>query len=243
MIGGEGEREKYRRKRQAEIARHSHLRCAGYDCCFHDGEKRLKSIENVHKEILRYKRTGDWISPLISHVILEHMLVKPEERLRAIQIRNYAARKFVETKKARSAASFYTAPPANTITHDARTTQTQQIPERRVTMPPNGFNGYSPPGWPVMQQPLTAKPGQLGASAVNQRNQQQDVSSTSMNWVPLVTVDEMYPMIVEKNRRRLSRLLGVGPSPADQIMNLPGMQEARSKISENNGRDQVSERH
>ncbi|PNP85085.1 hypothetical protein FNYG_01610 [Fusarium nygamai] len=244
-IGGEGEREKYRLRRQKEIERHLYLRSAGYDCCFHDGVKRLKSIEHVHKEVLKHKRASDSITPLISDIILEHMLVGPQERLTAMQIKIYAARKFEETQKARSAVTFpsdgmmSTAPSAIAITDDPRRPQNSQPPGRRRTMPPNGFNGYSLPGWTVMQYPLTAEPDQLGASAANQRNQQQNVSSTSMNLVPLVTVDAVYPMIVEKNRRRLSRLLGVGPRPADQIMNLPGMQEARSKISENNGRDQI----
>ncbi|KAF5628942.1 serine threonine kinase [Fusarium sp. NRRL 52700] len=242
-IAGEGERDRYRLRRQQEIACHSHLRSAAYDCCFHDGEHRLKSIEDVHKEVLAHKRGSDSLSTLISDIILDHMLVEPRERMKAMQIRMYAARKFAESQKARSPAKFPIigmfppVPPTNTITHDPSRPYNSQAPARRRTMPPNNFNGYSLPGWPMMQYPLTVGPEQLVTTPTHQRNQQQNGSSTSMGWV--VPVDMVYQMIVEKNRRRFGRLLGVSPSKGDDIMSLPGMQEARSKISEINGRDQI----
>jgi serine/threonine protein kinase len=247
VIAGEKERERYCRRREAEISQHSHLRSAGYDCCFHDGEQRLKSIQDFHNEVLRDKRGSDSISPLISDIILDHMLVGPRERMDAMQIRTFAARKFGENQKGNSATKlasdgmFSILTSADTTILHAGQPLERALPERRSTMPANGFSGSSLPDRSLLSQPHVGEPTPVGAATANHPNQQPNGNSTSPERV--VTVKEVYPMIVGGNHRfHISRLLGAGRSKADEIMNLPGMQEARSKISENNGRDQVGTR-
>ncbi|KAJ4089511.1 hypothetical protein NW760_011876 [Fusarium oxysporum] len=93
---GELGREAYRVKRNAEIPQIQQFPIAGYDCCFHDGKKRLKVIEDVHNEALECRRASDLISPAISDLILNHMLVESRDRLDAMQVRNYAANKLKE---------------------------------------------------------------------------------------------------------------------------------------------------
>ncbi|KAF6530420.1 hypothetical protein HZS61_001732 [Fusarium oxysporum f. sp. conglutinans] len=242
-IAGEQGREEYCLRRSTEISQYRHLRAANHDCCFHDGEQRLNSIEDVHNEVMKHKRSSDSISPLISDLILDHMLVGPRERLDAMQIRTYAARKFKENQKGNAAAKlpsdgiFSTPTPVNP-NRDPVKPPNRQTPERRATMPPNGFKGHSLPEGTSMPYPPTAEPSHIGGTNMNQQNHQQNGNIISEERV--VTVKQVYPMIVEKNSRfSLGRLFGADPSKSDEIMELHGMQEARSKISENNGRDQI----
>ncbi|KAF4999923.1 hypothetical protein FGRMN_2161 [Fusarium graminum] len=239
-IGGEAQREKYRLKRLAEISNHSHLRCAGYDCMFHDGEHRLKSVDDVHEEVLKHRRASDWTSSLISEIILDRMLVGPLERADAMQIRSYAARKLEENRKGSLAAQvslngIFPAPvPAKIGTHDPWRSPTRSPAGRRAIMPASTLSGYPLPQGGMMLYPLTAEPSQTGQAIGNFQE-----NGTSASWNRAITVDELYPMIAEKNRGLIGRLFGASPNKADEIMNLRGMQEARSKISENDGRDQI----
>ncbi|EWG35899.1 serine/threonine protein kinase [Fusarium verticillioides 7600] len=92
MTGLRGQ-EKYRLQRRAEISETQQFCSPGYDCCFHDGEKRLKAIDEAHNNALECWRNGDFIPPAISDVILDCMLVEPRDRLDAIQVKQYAANK------------------------------------------------------------------------------------------------------------------------------------------------------
>ncbi|KAG5812755.1 hypothetical protein H9Q74_004112 [Fusarium xylarioides] len=86
-VAGEAGREQYRRRRHVEIAGLPHLTGAGFDCCFHDGEKPLKAIQEVHDDALLHKRGSDDISPFISKLILRNMLIGHQGRLNAMQIK------------------------------------------------------------------------------------------------------------------------------------------------------------
>ncbi|ENH75319.1 hypothetical protein FOC1_g10001333 [Fusarium oxysporum f. sp. cubense race 1] len=182
---GELGREAYRVKRNAEIPQIQQFPIAGYDCCFHDGKKRLKVIEDVHNEALECRRASDLISPAISDLILNHMLVESRDRLDAMQVRNYAANKLKEYQE--------------TMAIEPKAT-------RSITM-----------------------------SLANQ-----DIYKSSVTTEKIVTVEEVYQLILSKDRfPPVNRLFGTGPSISDVIMDLPGMHEARSKIVNTNGRRQI----
>ncbi|KAG5759530.1 hypothetical protein H9Q72_012345 [Fusarium xylarioides] len=98
ITGADGQ-EEYRSERRADILQIQHFSNPGYDYCFHDGEKRLKAIDDVHSEALECRGNGDFMSPAISDLILDHMLVEPRDRLDAIQVSQYAAKKLEEYQK------------------------------------------------------------------------------------------------------------------------------------------------
>ncbi|EGU77538.1 hypothetical protein FOXB_11953 [Fusarium oxysporum f. sp. conglutinans Fo5176] len=246
-IVGEDGREDYRRRRKEEIQQCLHLRSAGFDCCFHDSERRLKAVDDQHNEVLQDKRERDTLSPRISELILHHMLVGSRERLEAMELRKYTARMLLEDQNhdtATVASSNSTLPPvitANTTTHNS----VQQFElGRRATTPANGFNGNPHPARGLPPQPLVNEPTRWHVATTDQQNEQlrlnrQLYRSYTSTW-RVVTVKEVYKIIDDKNRRfHISRFLGTVPNKSDEIMDLPGMREARSKISENDGRDQI----
>lgn len=91
-IGGGECQESFRKKRKDAIAKLSHMTEAGFDACFHDGEKRLPAVEDFHKWVLKDKVDRDFISPCMSQFILEFMMVEPQSRLLATQAKGRAIR-------------------------------------------------------------------------------------------------------------------------------------------------------
>ncbi|KAH7215358.1 hypothetical protein DER44DRAFT_855670 [Fusarium oxysporum] len=89
-IGGGKCQERYRTKRKDAIAKLSHITEAGFDACFHDGDKRLPAVEDFHKGVLKDKVDGDFVSPCMSQFILEFMMVEPRVRLMAMQAKGRA---------------------------------------------------------------------------------------------------------------------------------------------------------
>lgn len=55
-------------------------------------DERLRAVDNSHRRALEYKRQNDDISPLISNLILEFMLINHEERSTVTQLRIKGAR-------------------------------------------------------------------------------------------------------------------------------------------------------
>lgn len=89
-IGGGECQESYRKKRKDAIAKLSHMTEAGFDACFHDWKKRLPAVEDFHKEVLKDKVDGDFVSPCMSQFILKFMMVEPRSRLMAMQAMAHA---------------------------------------------------------------------------------------------------------------------------------------------------------
>ncbi|WKT40124.1 hypothetical protein QSH57_001943 [Fusarium oxysporum f. sp. vasinfectum] len=224
---GELGREAYRVKRNAEIPQIQQFPIAGYDCCFHDGKKRLKVIEDVHNEALECRRASDLISPAISDLILNHMLVESRDRLDAMQVRNYAANKLKEYQETLH-GMLPTLEPADIDPPGPLHPHAEGI---RANM-------QSLLDRPLMARRMAIEPKATRSITMSLANQ--DIYKSSVTTEKIVTVEEVYQLILSKDRfPPVNRLFGTGPSISDVIMDLPGMHEARSKIVNTNGRRQI----
>ncbi|KAH8881813.1 kinase-like protein [Thozetella sp. PMI_491] len=87
-IFGERKRGEYQDLRSEEHSRSS-FRNDRYEGCFHDGHLLLKIVEQMHATALNSTLQGDNLSPIISSLILDKMLVvDPKKRPDAIEIYN-----------------------------------------------------------------------------------------------------------------------------------------------------------
>ncbi|CAM1509884.1 Fc.00g002190.m01.CDS01 [Cosmosporella sp. VM-42] len=98
-IWGEAGREKYRIRRMGEISDEGLLSGSGFDACFHDGNDRLRAVESTHTDALRQRRASDIVSPCISNLILDCMLVQDQGRSQAMQTKFQAERKLGKAKR------------------------------------------------------------------------------------------------------------------------------------------------
>ncbi|KAM7215402.1 hypothetical protein V8F06_009263 [Rhypophila decipiens] len=73
-IKGNIHRLKYQEERQKATDK-TQLRGGYHDGCFHDGECRLKVVDEIHRSVLESIDHDDLITPIASKVILNHMLV------------------------------------------------------------------------------------------------------------------------------------------------------------------------
>ncbi|KAK4206185.1 hypothetical protein QBC37DRAFT_381340 [Rhypophila decipiens] len=73
-IRGNGHRLKYQEERQTATDK-TQLRGGYHDGCFHDGECRLPVVDEIHLSVLESIDQDDIISPIVSKIILDHMLV------------------------------------------------------------------------------------------------------------------------------------------------------------------------
>ncbi|KAF5641654.1 acriflavine sensitivity control ACR-2 [Fusarium sp. NRRL 52700] len=89
-IGGVDRQERYRKKRQDAIAKLTHITAAGFDACFHNGRSILPAVTDFHAEVLEDRVHEDFISPCMSKLILEYMLVEAPRRLVPMQVKAQA---------------------------------------------------------------------------------------------------------------------------------------------------------
>ncbi|KAL9574011.1 hypothetical protein ACKAV7_001787 [Fusarium commune] len=243
-VAGEAGREKYRHSRHKEIAGQSHLSGAGYDCCFHDGEQRLKAVQEVHGDFLLHKRGSDTISPFVSTLILDNMLIGHLGRLTAMQIRLRAKKGLDENLAIQTAPKpssndmSFVLTSGDKISHRSRESFARPPIERRATvasgvssqrMVPNGVGVQAP-----TNQPCAVLPMQGSIPLPNDRS-----IGHTLTGERLLTVGEIYEMIEAKDKGSRRGSFRTKSSKRDEILELPGIQEAQSKIRETKGREQI----
>ncbi|KNB20341.1 serine/threonine protein kinase [Fusarium oxysporum f. sp. lycopersici 4287] len=129
-IGGGERQESYRTKRKNAIAKLSHITEAGFDACFHDGDKRLPAVEDFHKGVLKDKVDGDFVSPCMSQFILEFMMVEPRVRLMAMQAKGRA----INMINAAKSGPTLQRPTTPEIIHPVRNRPSSYSHERKVSV-------------------------------------------------------------------------------------------------------------
>ncbi|KAF5690645.1 serine threonine kinase [Fusarium denticulatum] len=264
-ITGESGREDYRLERQEEISNEPHLRASKHDACFHDGTSRLTTIEKFHDYVLRGKRGTDYISPHISQLIIEYMLTDRLQRLNPMQVKLRADKKI---KMALNGPGEATPVSPSSLTNGWHSppilpsTSTPTPPlQKRATLPStteprpshvpdrslrqsypmetrNPISESSVPPKPLFRhEPLTESPAPEPVSTLINHNGPIAASAPTN---AVVTVDQVYQLLEQKDRLLLfSGPLGAKADKGAEIMDLPGMEEARSKIAEAKGRDQI----
>ncbi|KAF5589677.1 serine threonine kinase [Fusarium pseudoanthophilum] len=243
-VAGEAGREKYRRSRHEEIAGLPHLIGAGFDCCFHDGEKRLEAVQGVHDDALLHKRGSDDISPFISKLILRNMLIEQRGRLNAMQVRLRAEeglQKIIANrtvpKPSANSASFVPTSGDKVLYRPMDSFPKPQI-ERRATV---SSASSSPRKFPN-RSGIQASPNQTWAM-ISMQGSISMPNDQSLRYTQtgdrILTVGEIYAMIEAKDKSSRRVSFRTKSSKRDEILELPGIQEARSKIRETKGREQI----
>ncbi|KAF5590973.1 serine threonine kinase [Fusarium pseudocircinatum] len=264
-ITGESGREEYRLKRQEEISNKLHLRASKHDACFHDGASRLAAVDEFHNYVLQNKRGNDHLSPHISQLIIEFMLTERFRRLNAMQTKLRVDEQIQKALNGQgretpvSPGSFTyewhsppilpsTSTPTPPLQKRATLPSTTEprpshIPDRSVrqSYPMETRNpiseGSVPPKPPYRHEPPTESPAPEPVSTLTNHN---GPIATSAPTNAVVTVDQVYQLLEQKDRLLLfSGPLGAKADKGAEIMDLPGMEEARSKIAEAKGRDQI----
>ncbi|KAJ3526325.1 hypothetical protein NM208_g11246 [Fusarium decemcellulare] len=255
-IAGESGREEYRCRRKEAIARLLHIEANGFDACFHDGQKRLKAVEEFHTYILQHKRASDPLSSCISQIILEDMLTDHDRRLTAIQTKYRADERIKEIQERFQAGTSNTRRESNPDSQQQQPAQTSNTPQ--PTGPPP--SAIPPPPQTQRrtkgnQEVSSSDQGKITVydSTVSELPSSQPTDapiesqptlnrSTHIQQPNLVSVDRVYGILEKKNNpisifrnMAMGRLQGKQP----EAMDLTGMQEARSKIKERKGRDQI----
>ncbi|KAF4946483.1 hypothetical protein FGADI_11121 [Fusarium gaditjirri] len=237
-IAGEAGREKYRRSRHKEIAGQPHLSGAGYDCCFHDGELRLKAVQEVHDDALLHKRGSDTISTFVSSLILDNMLIGQLGRLTAMQIRLRAMKGLEQNLAIRTApkpssnCTFSMLTPGDQISHPPTESIGRPILGRRATVA-SGVSSQRMVQAPT-NQTYAMLPRQESISLPND----QSIRYTQTG-ERFLTVGEIYQMIEAKDKCHRRGSFRTKSNKRDEILELPGIEESRSKIRETKGREQI----
>ncbi|KAK6719667.1 hypothetical protein SNK05_002799 [Fusarium graminearum] len=246
-INGESGREKYRQRRKEEISRQRHMKAADYDACFHDGVDRLSAVEDFHNLALQDTRVRDKISPYISHLILDKMLRLVVVRETAMSIRMRADRDMKELQN--NMASPSVSPPTDRSLQQrppeprppVKRPVTTPVPARPVLSPLTTTTPFQdlqpvPPGTILYRTSFQQSPVGIESPA---RGTSQEIPQPPER---KVTVDMVYSILEKKDK--LSSIVSSISTRADKlpdVMDLPGMEEARSKIRETRGRDQVAQ--
>jgi hypothetical protein len=258
---GELGREKYRIRRREEISRQRDLKAADFDACFHNGMERLAAVEDSHNLALQHTRRTDTMSPFISKLILEYMLIEGRERGTAMQIRTRASKGMTALKNGPSLGS----QPMQTNGNQLQMPLRSRVPSVRSATSPSPLISRRPhpiavstrfEGRQEVSQGMITDRTYFQQSPVEdlspvtvaspERPQSSDArrDGTDPNPGPastMVTVDMVYPMLEEKDSfNPFMNPLNTRAEKSSKIMDLPGMMEARSKIQERMGRDQVS---
>lgn len=248
-ICGEGGREKYRLRRQAEIASLPHFKERGIDACFHNTEGRLKAVDEFHRFALDNRRIRDNVSEYMSNLILDFMLVDQTERLTAMQIKTRAD-KWLKGIQYGSADRGDCPPPSHGLTRE-QTNDISVLPEssshhgddlhhvtRRRTVPAGRSDFFAKEPFYTYPDPAFDEPPTLDLPQTKPPSKEAERPMPSAG---IVTVESVYAMM-EMPSRKHSVLSQLSPRPdkSTVIMSLPGMEDARRKIKAYNGRDQVS---
>ncbi|KAF5549962.1 serine threonine kinase [Fusarium napiforme] len=266
-ITDESGREDYRLKRQEEISSKPHLRASKHDACFHDGSSRLAAVDEFHNHVLQNRRQTDHLSPYMSQLIIESLLTERLRRLNPMQAKLRAdehIKMFMDghyqntpvspvsfTNGAWRSPSILT--PASTPTpplqkratlHSTTEPRPYHVPDRSRTRQSYTTETRNPvsetsvsPKPPTRHEPLTESPAPEPVSTLN--NHSLPIAKPAPTNT-VVTVDQVYQLLEQKDRLfAFSSSLGAKADKGAEIMDLPGMQEARSKIAEARGRDQI----
>ncbi|KAI1031120.1 hypothetical protein LB504_000076 [Fusarium proliferatum] len=243
-VAGEAGREKYRRSRHEEIAGLSHLIGAGFDSCFHDGEKRLKAIQEVHDNALLHKRGSDDISPFISKLILRNMLIGHQGRLTAMQIRLRAEEGLqkILAKQAAPKPSANSTPlvptPGDKVSHRPMDCFARPPIERRATVASVSSSPRMVPNRSGIQATTNQTWAMISMQGSISLPNDQSIRYTQTGDT-LLTAGVMYAMIEAKDKSSRRGSFRTKSSKRDEILELPGIQEARSKIRETKGREHI----
>lgn len=242
-VAGEAGREKYRRSRHEEIAGLSHLSGAGYDCCFHDGDQRLKAIQEVHDDALLHKRGSDDISPFISKLILRNMLIGQLGRLTAMQIRLRAEEGLQKilvrtTPKSSANGTSFVPTPDDKVSHRPMESCARPLMERRATVASASSSPRMVPNRAGIQASANQNWGMISMRGSISLPNDQSIRCTQTG-DRLLTVGLIYEMIEAKDKSSRRGSLRTKSSKRDEILELPGIQEARSKIRETKGREHI----
>ncbi|KAM0313994.1 hypothetical protein ACHAPQ_011928 [Fusarium lateritium] len=257
---GEPGREKYRVRRREEISRQRDLKEADFDACFHDGVDRLPAVEDSHNLALHHRRRTDTVSPVISKLILEHMLTDVRERGTAMQIRSRASKGMAKLKSDPPLDS----QPLQTNGNQLQMPLQTRVSSGRSAILPSPNLTQRPP--PVVTSTRYEGPQEMSQRIMTDRTsfQHSPVDNTSPARVAspeqlpppeaqhngqdprsapastMVTVDMVYPMLEDKDSfNPFKSPFNTRAEKSLEIMELPGMMEARSKIEELTGRDQI----
>ncbi|KIL87932.1 hypothetical protein FAVG1_08814 [Fusarium avenaceum] len=257
---GELGREKYRVRRRREISRQRKLRAADFDACFHDGVERLMAVEDSQNLALQHRRRTDAISPFISKLILEHMLTDVRERGTAMQIRTRVKMGMMRLKNGSSLGSRPLQTNGNQLQMPLRT----RVPSVRSATAPSPTHAQRPPpilastkfeGLQEASQGMLTDMTHLQHSPIENlslarvisperpqlsEGQHQKPDSNPEPASTMVTVDMVYQMLEEKDSfNPFMNPINTRAERSSKIMDLPGLMEARSKIGETMGRDQI----
>ncbi|KAH7004105.1 kinase-like domain-containing protein [Fusarium venenatum] len=244
-IHGEPGREKYRQRRRQKISNQSHMRASNYDACFHDGIDRLSAVKESHNLVLQDKRVRDSMSPYISNLILDFMLTEAGGRLTAMQIRTRAKKEMDKLQCNPASPSA----PQQTNQNSLRGAPNPRISGRGPAMIPASTRPVllplvEPPPSPNMQPAhpeMIPNRTSIQQFPVNNGSPARAISpARSQSPDTKVTVGMVYPKL--KTKARTGSIIGSFNPRAvklPDVMNLPGMMEARSKIDETQGRDQI----
>lgn len=262
-ILGEPGRDDYRQKRKKAISQLRHLKASGFDACFHDGtDNRLGAVDDFHAHLLDNTRKLDVVSSCMSAAILTDMLTSHKKRLPPAYAKTHAEDR-IQTALQNSIGESSTAPTiiphqdpsrGSSLRHSRHSEFTRRVqsptypiltnPVRRA-LSPQDLN--SQPQFPFTadlhesptEETTEVFPERLDNEARPVTSQRSGPSTTS-TWI--VTVGKVYEMLERKRSSNIAKLGHVFDKWQDKqtpVMELPGMQEARSKISAREGRDQV----
>ncbi len=74
IAGGEEGRNEYERVRKRETDTIAGIQGSGYEACFHDKEKRLRCVDDIHAKAMDGLRKFDNFSPIIRSLVEDKML-------------------------------------------------------------------------------------------------------------------------------------------------------------------------
>lgn len=267
-IAGERGREDYRCARKKEIELLPYLRSHRSDACFHDGTRRLASVEEQHKLFLSHRRLSDKVSPAISKFILSYMLTGQNGRPDAMVLRTHMDKHILEAFQ-EDPAELKPLPRSRTMPQPVSVDPKSEETSLQVLKSKSGSSQlYLATGTsqleskdslisdtsgfttqpPDQQKLVGCKIPPIGRgrtpSPTNHviRSQQKGKVQAPEAPSPPVLVEEVYEKLTKSKKMRWSDSFnGKSPTKRDEVMELSGMQNALSKITASGrSRDQVS---
>ncbi|KAJ2906388.1 hypothetical protein MKZ38_001748 [Zalerion maritima] len=94
----------YSNRREKELEGIHGMSNSGYDGCFHNGNgtidfPRLRCVEDLHQEALRYGMGGDYVSNVVKRTVEKYILVNQRSRLTPEQVYHHYSQDILEAKK------------------------------------------------------------------------------------------------------------------------------------------------